>query len=574
MSEITETEEGVSSRFLAETERPYGSMEDGDDVPVDQGWAWVVLAASTVINIIYSGILKSFGIFFIEILDVYGGTVSTTSLISGLQFTVYCTANLPVLMILLRYQSVRTCQLIGIIISTLAYALSSLTSRLDILILCQSVLNGLSIALIVPTGIVQVGRYFRKHIGLANGVLMAGLSLGGLVMPSLIQLIVQEYTLHGALLLTSAIVLNALPAAVLQRPPEFYRRLYKIKWKQRLATSQEMISCESENTNNVNEMDLLVGTKNKNKLGYQISTSETKLSTLHSKRATRREKDVTLTSNSMPELLHSQHQTRHKKDIHFQKVTDINEFRHFSSMSAFECASVPNLSLSPERRSKEQAKSDLGSEDWLTVSCIPTVIASCKESGRILLKNKIFLIFVAFYTTGTISNETVTIYLPPHAKETGIESSNIAWLISIHSVCDFLGRVLCGYLADLRWMKKHNLILVSQVVTALLPQFIYLYDTFFKLAIFAALFGLMSGVVFAISSPVLKDIVNEEHFASAIAVAIFVKGAVLGGMIPLLGYLRDLTGTYHVTFHCMGATSVLAVCVLILFAIVISKHSP
>ncbi|XP_021376680.1 monocarboxylate transporter 9-like isoform X2 [Mizuhopecten yessoensis] len=526
MSEITETEEGVSSRFLAETERPYGSMEDGDDVPVDQGWAWVVLA------------------------------------------------DLPVLMILLRYQSVRTCQLIGIIISTLAYALSSLTSRLDILILCQSVLNGLSIALIVPTGIVQVGRYFRKHIGLANGVLMAGLSLGGLVMPSLIQLIVQEYTLHGALLLTSAIVLNALPAAVLQRPPEFYRRLYKIKWKQRLATSQEMISCESENTNNVNEMDLLVGTKNKNKLGYQISTSETKLSTLHSKRATRREKDVTLTSNSMPELLHSQHQTRHKKDIHFQKVTDINEFRHFSSMSAFECASVPNLSLSPERRSKEQAKSDLGSEDWLTVSCIPTVIASCKESGRILLKNKIFLIFVAFYTTGTISNETVTIYLPPHAKETGIESSNIAWLISIHSVCDFLGRVLCGYLADLRWMKKHNLILVSQVVTALLPQFIYLYDTFFKLAIFAALFGLMSGVVFAISSPVLKDIVNEEHFASAIAVAIFVKGAVLGGMIPLLGYLRDLTGTYHVTFHCMGATSVLAVCVLILFAIVISKHSP
>ncbi|XP_060075686.1 monocarboxylate transporter 12-like [Ylistrum balloti] len=574
MSETLESEEEF--RFLADQSNP--TVDERGDVPIDHGWAWVVLAASIVINVLYAGVLKSFGIFFIEILDVYGGAVSTTSLISGLQFTVYCTANVPVLMILLRYQSVRTCQLIGITFSSLAYALSSLTTRLDLLILCQSLLNGLSIALIVPTGIVLVGRYFRKHIGLANGMLMAALSLGGLVMPPLIQNIVREYTLHGALLLTSGIVFNALPAAILQRPPEFYRRIYRIKTKGLLASKQGIVFPNPKHTNEVNS---LVGKVNEIRLKHHISTSETELP----KKTTQNGKtiingDGSLNASSMPNLLYSQHQKYISEDQYQKEATDGKRFKlklqQFSSLPTFECTSVSNISISQENLFTNQALSKTETKTVETsslCSMLCRTFTNCIESGRMLLKNRLFLIFVGFYTTGTISNETITLYLPPFAKENGIESSKIAMLISIHSVCDFLGRVLCGWLADLGGIRKHHIILVSQVFTALLPQLAYFYNSFLMFAIFAASFGFMSGVIFAISNPVLKEIVGDEHFASAIAIAIFIKGAVLGGMIPLLGYLRDATCTYHVTFHCMGATSVVAVCVLVLFSSVIPKHS-
>ncbi|XP_033759573.1 monocarboxylate transporter 12-like [Pecten maximus] len=393
MSKPKEIQEDNLSHFLPDRRERFG--DEDCELPIDQGWAWVVLAASTFINTIYAGVLKkSFGIFFVEILDVYGGTVSTTSLILGLQFTVYCIANVPVLMILLRYQSVRRCQLVGIILSALGYALSSLTNRLELLILCQSVLNGLSCALIVPTSIVQVSKYFRKRIGLANGILMAGFSLGGLVMPPMIQFIVREYTLHGALLLTSGIIFNALPAAVLQRPPEFYRRI--LKRKDHLGGLQHIISSDSKDTNDHNKMDQPLISESGNQLKSKMSISEATLSTiaLNNKIMKRGELDLQLATNSLPNLLHS-----------------------------------------------------------------------------------------------------------------------------------------------------------------------------------GSLFGLMSGVLFAISNPLLKEIVGDEDFAAAIGIAIFTKSVVLCVMVPLLGYLRDATCTYHVTFHCMGATSCVAVCILILFGVVFPKHS-
>ncbi|XP_033759356.1 monocarboxylate transporter 13-like [Pecten maximus] len=573
MSETEETEEDHSSHFLPDQRERFG--DEHCELPIDQGWAWVVLAASTVINILYAGVLKSFGIFFVEILDVYGGTVSTTSLILGLQFTVYCTANVPVLMILLRYQSVRRCQLVGIILSALAYALSSLTNRLELLILCQSLLNGLSIALIVPTGIVQVSKYFRKRIGLANGILMAGLSLGGLVMPPMIQLIVLEYTLHGALLLTSGIIFNALPAAVLQRPPEFYRRIFTLKRKNYLGVLQHIISSDSKDTKIYNKKNHPLVTEHDNQMKYKMSTSEGTLPiALGNKMMKKGEPDLQLTTNSLPNLLHSGCEKYHNQVRHHRVSIDAKDLRHFSSMSAFECADVSSISFSQQNVSTEENISDMGSQasrssrHWLRI-----MLTQCKESGVTLLKNRSFLIFVGFYTTGTISNETITTYLPPYAKETGIESTNVAMLISIHSVCDFVGRLLSGYLADTHWIKKHHLILVSQVFTAILPQLNYFYDSFLMFSIFAALFGLMSGIIFAISNPLLKEIVGDENFAAAIGIAIFVKGVVLGGMVPLLGFLRDATCTYHVTFHCMGATSCVAVCILILFGVVFPKHS-
>lgn len=49
-----------------------------------------ILAAVTT-NFLYVGTLKSFGIFFVEILAEFQESVSVTSLINGIQTAMYCT---------------------------------------------------------------------------------------------------------------------------------------------------------------------------------------------------------------------------------------------------------------------------------------------------------------------------------------------------------------------------------------------------------------------------------------------------------------------------------------------------
>ena len=45
----------------------------------DQGWAWLILFGSFCCNICVGGVLYSFGVFFLEILDHYGESRAVTA---------------------------------------------------------------------------------------------------------------------------------------------------------------------------------------------------------------------------------------------------------------------------------------------------------------------------------------------------------------------------------------------------------------------------------------------------------------------------------------------------------------
>ena len=57
-------------------------------VPPDGGWGWVVVLASLVTNIIVDGVCFSFGMFYVEFIDVFkegrGKTAWVGSLVPGM----------------------------------------------------------------------------------------------------------------------------------------------------------------------------------------------------------------------------------------------------------------------------------------------------------------------------------------------------------------------------------------------------------------------------------------------------------------------------------------------------------
>ncbi|XP_060551679.1 monocarboxylate transporter 12-like, partial [Ruditapes philippinarum] len=50
--------------------------------PVDRGWAWVILAACVFEIIIYGGLLRSLGVFFLQYQTRFNSNASETALMS------------------------------------------------------------------------------------------------------------------------------------------------------------------------------------------------------------------------------------------------------------------------------------------------------------------------------------------------------------------------------------------------------------------------------------------------------------------------------------------------------------
>lgn len=65
-------------------------VEDYELVPPDGGWGWLVLFGATLINLLVPGIIKSFGVLFVEFLETYKFSEMSASWIPALSYFLYC----------------------------------------------------------------------------------------------------------------------------------------------------------------------------------------------------------------------------------------------------------------------------------------------------------------------------------------------------------------------------------------------------------------------------------------------------------------------------------------------------
>lgn len=68
----------------------------------------------------------------------------------------------------------------------------------------------------------MVGQCFQKRLGLANGISVAGVSVGQIVFPSIVSACIEQYTIRGATLIAAAVIFHLMISAVLM-PSEIIR---------------------------------------------------------------------------------------------------------------------------------------------------------------------------------------------------------------------------------------------------------------------------------------------------------------------------------------------------------------
>ncbi|KYN28918.1 Monocarboxylate transporter 12 [Trachymyrmex cornetzi] len=193
-------------------------------IPPDGGWGWVVLSSALIVNFLIPGTVKSFGVLFVEFLHVFKASSTAASWMPALCYFLYSSLG-PLSSILSTKYSYRTVTLIGGTFAASGMMLSYFANSVTYLYISYGLMVGIGAGLSFPPTVYIVTQYFEKLRGMATGLCISGSAIGTIVLPPLLQHLLDRFGYRGAVLIMGAITLNTLVCGLLYHPVEQHMKI-------------------------------------------------------------------------------------------------------------------------------------------------------------------------------------------------------------------------------------------------------------------------------------------------------------------------------------------------------------
>lgn len=169
-----------------------------------------------------------------------------------------------------------------------------------------------------------------------------------------------------------------------------------------------------------------------------------------------------------------------------------------------------------------------------------------------LLCDPTYLVILISNSTNAISYTNFIILLPTYAIALGYDKSLAAYLLSIVSLFDLVGRIGGSALSDTELIPKTWYFIgglaISGVSLALLP----LTKDYLILSIFCSMFGLASGVYVGITAVIMADMLGTERLTSTYGISLFVNGILQLIGPPLCGVWYEQVLSHAPLFTTFG----------------------
>lgn len=171
-----------------------------------------------------------------------------------------------------------------------------------------------------------------------------------------------------------------------------------------------------------------------------------------------------------------------------------------------------------------------------------------------LLRDPGYLIMLISNCTNAISYTNFIILLPAYALQLGFNKDQAAYLLSIVSTFDLIGRIGGSALSDLNlipksWFFVGGLVISGFGLTAL--PFVAQYSW---VSVLCSIFGLATGTYVGITAIVMVDMLGADRLSSSYGISLFVNGILqlLGPPICLSTYER--IQSFQPIFFVLGLT--------------------
>ncbi|XP_018373733.1 PREDICTED: monocarboxylate transporter 1-like [Trachymyrmex cornetzi] len=565
-------------------------------IPPDGGWGWVVLSSALIVNFLIPGTVKSFGVLFVEFLHVFKASSTAASWMPALCYFLYSSLG-PLSSILSTKYSYRTVTLIGGTFAASGMMLSYFANSVTYLYISYGLMVGIGAGLSFPPTVYIVTQYFEKLRGMATGLCISGSAIGTIVLPPLLQHLLDRFGYRGAVLIMGAITLNTLVCGLLYHPVEQHMKIVplddgidngaltldeSIGEKQELAEKMgedakfgddEPIRKFSDLSHNQHNVVLEITEK--------ASCKPEKASCKPEKASCKPEKKLDYKTNDTVVGL------RYdviRDEIPCENTPDANEFRMKIRPNQEDDDDLNSDTQNLSRRGSAGIEKDVKSQlDSLKIRKNPKEDSrvydeelkrddACSKSTKTpkrhddkktpffdlsVLRDPIYLVILISNSTSAISNTNFMILLPSYAIAEGFDKNSSALLLSIVSALDLIGRIGGASLSDIDFVPKYYYFVcglgTSGIALALLPMA----TSYTMLSFFCGLFGLSSGMYIGITTVILADMLGTEKLSSSYGISLFVNGVLQLVGPPICGVIFENILSYKPIFLAFGIILIL-----------------
>nr|XP_056719598.1 monocarboxylate transporter 13-like [Euleptes europaea] len=185
--------------------------------PPDGGWGWMIALAAFLQTALVFGVIRSFGVFFVEFTVHFEQPSTAVSWISSVTVAVLMFTS-PLSSALGAQYGERPVGVVGGLLSGLGLFLASFATSLAQLYLFIGLFTGVGGALIFSPSLALVAQYFQRRRALANALVFSGTGISALAFSPLFQFLVDSYGWRGALLIVSGMAFHLVACGALLRP--------------------------------------------------------------------------------------------------------------------------------------------------------------------------------------------------------------------------------------------------------------------------------------------------------------------------------------------------------------------
>ncbi|XP_060573753.1 monocarboxylate transporter 12-B-like [Ruditapes philippinarum] len=512
----------------------------------DRGYAWVIVAASFCIQFIQDGVRFSYGLFFVEFLKEFNTGKGQTAWVGSITLSAFNLQG-PLSAYIVNRFGYRFSTILGSLITCVGFLLSYLAPNLYFLYFTYGVLQGIGFGMVFLSSFVATGKYFKKRRALAVGISFSGGGIGTLVFLPIARLIIDTFRWRGAMLILAGVALNGCVFGSLLRP---------------------FIGDESE-LEVVNETDGKPATikENNKDVTTTVFADVSNTSDEHCQAGKKEEQTVPLvvmkpnednTENANRRFeLPPSHHSSYVEDHDFSEEDTLAPITHETDTLE---ENEEHKELNPKI-----LHGDTGEQDGFKIAFIE------KFCPKGLVTNSNFIILMLSTVFIALPEFVPYSMLPDFALNVNCSSAQSAWMLSTVGLGALISQAGAGWIADMKCV--HNLSLlggcllsigVTTMIVAVIPMF-------WTLITYSALYGMLSGAMYAVQPIVILEYIDEKYMATMQGLTMWVYG--ISGLIgsPAAGWLFDATGSYTSSFLAAGGCFVLSGCIN--FLVLCTKRS-
>ncbi|XP_054747128.1 monocarboxylate transporter 9 [Anastrepha obliqua] len=498
----------------------------------DGGWGVFVCIGMALPFISGLAALPSFGLIFGDFLKSIGAETSAVAFITSAFFCAFSFAGLFSGSLFRRF-GLRAVGLLGGFLYFFGSLLQVFTrSTLDLLF-AFSVIQGIGFGLIVPTSYTTFNNYFVKKRVMWMSFAQSLIGLGTMFYPVGMQKLMDLYGFRGCLLVLAAINSHAILGMLLMQPVEWHMRNSHVPGDQQMSAIPasekgiEAANAQATTVTAINNNETIV----KFACGSALEAAELNhLSPLVCKYS--REGSQSRSSEDL-----KMHSSGSSSIASLGNWTGPVVVRDASpEMTRVQSALVINTET-------EAAESQRGRSycqvlvDFLDLT---------------LLKQPIYVNIVLGISFALYSDIAFFTLQPLYLFELGFTKPDTASIIAIGAAADLISRIVLAFSAVFIQMPSRHIYLAGSFFTVI-ARFAFLnVFNFSDMACTTAVMGFLRTWIHVPLPLVFAEYLPKERFATGYGLFMFLQGNIMFAIGPLVGYLRDRTRDYILTFHCLN----------------------